>query len=210
MNGTRVPNATIRDAGTAAFKRTGSDLAAPRKQRLLATACDLGSSSQGDITPEFSGRAPRSKRTNAVLNADTTVMRVHFIDPGPAATRCYIAARTTPHRRWTPIAWRSVRSASRRISESPFHVHGPIMRPRRQRRNNTEASWHERHEGAECHKSRGGHGRFQANRQRPCRAAEATPSFHCACLGVFKPRRYNARVQRADDEAQGHYRRTPT
>jgi hypothetical protein len=35
MNGTRVPNATIREAGTAAFRRTGNNLDAPRKQRLL-------------------------------------------------------------------------------------------------------------------------------------------------------------------------------
>jgi hypothetical protein len=75
-NGTRVPDATSREAGTAGFRRTGNDLDAPRKQRILATAPVLGSSSQGDITPEFSGRplTPRS---------------VHFIVHGPPATRCY-------------------------------------------------------------------------------------------------------------------------
>jgi hypothetical protein len=159
-----------------------------------------------DITPEFSGRTMKPKGTVAVPEVEMTVTPVHFIVTGPAATRCYIAARTTPHRRRTPIAWRSVRSASRRINESPFHVHGPIMRPQRQRRNNAEASWHERHEGAECHNTRCGHGRYQASWQRPCRAAEATPSCNCACLGVFKPGRYNARVQRPGAEVQAHKR----
>jgi hypothetical protein len=62
---------------------------------LLEMSQPHSSSEQhGDITPEFSGRAPRFKRTSAALNAGMTVTRMHFIQPGPAATRCY-APRAT-------------------------------------------------------------------------------------------------------------------
>jgi hypothetical protein len=49
----------------------------------------------GDITPEFSGRAMRPKGTIAAPEAEMTVMPVHFIEPGPAATRCYTSGRGT-------------------------------------------------------------------------------------------------------------------
>jgi hypothetical protein len=40
------------------------------------------------LTPEFSGRALGPKRTITAINACMTVTRLHFIEPGPAATRC--------------------------------------------------------------------------------------------------------------------------